>query len=58
MKCKHEETEDGGTCLICKACGAVGRIHPGLMRAITTGKQIDGPIFLWDDGTVEGEENG
>lgn len=51
--CNHDRVEDGATCLICRDCGAVGRIHHGLMRAMVTGKQIDGPVFLWSDGKAE-----
>ena len=43
--CSHREVDDGGTCLICKECGAVCRVNPGLMRAMVTGKQIVGPII-------------
>ncbi len=55
-KCPHDRVEDGATCIICRDCGATGRIHPGFMRAMTTGTQIDGPLFMWSDGTVEGRE--
>lgn len=48
--CSHREVDDGGTCLICKECGAVCRVNPGLMRAMVTGKQIVGPIIAWSDG--------
>lgn len=28
--CKHEKVDDWATCLICRACGAVGRLTSSL----------------------------
>ncbi len=56
-ECDHDNTDDGAACLWCRDCGARGHIHPGAMRALVTGRQIDGPLFWWvlPDGTIEVE---
>ena len=56
-RCKHTKFYDCATRLVCRSCGASGRYHPGLMRALRgDGKRLDGPVFAWSDGQWVGED--